>query len=245
MIYGFRLPPIGIFKLFWYIVGATADVTVLQQTYNGQLKELCKATGDDCGGTSVDGRFCKMLEEIVGGNVITKTKRDEPADWLKMRQDFRLKMKYIQTSHMKLFRLKFPFSLNEICEELHGKDLESAIKSSSYVNGLALCGNKIRFKTDLMIKLFTPTIDSIITLMKNTVSNRATNGVSHIVSNIVMVGGLSECPMIQDAVYKAFPDTQIIIPVDADFSVFQGAILFGYRPDYSRSVLCDEEGIGK
>jgi hypothetical protein len=57
----------------------------------------------------------------------------------------------------------------------------------------------MRFSPDLMIKLFTPTIDSIITLMTNTVSNRSTNGVS----NIVMVGGLSECLMIQDAVYKA------------------------------------------
>ena len=98
-------------------------------------------------------------------------------------------------------------------------------------------------KADLMIK--TSTIDSIITLMKNTVSNRSTNGVSHIVSNIVMVGGLSECPMIQEAVYKAFPDNQIIIPVNTDLSVLKGAVLFGHRPDYSRSVLCDEEGIGK
>jgi hypothetical protein len=48
---------------------------------------------------------------------------------------------------------------------------------------------------------------------------------------------LSECPIIQDGVYKAYPDTQIIIPVNANFAVF--------RPDYSRSELCDEEGIGK
>jgi hypothetical protein len=202
-------------------------------------------TGDDCGGTSVDGRLCKMLEEIVGGNVIIKVKGQDPADWLEMLQGFRIKMKYLTTSNTKLTTLKFPLSLNELCEELHGKDLESAIKSSSYVSEITLVSNKFRFKADLMIKLFTPTIDSIITLMKNTVSNRATNGVSHIVSNIVMVGGLSECPMIQDAVYKAFPDTQIIILVNADFSVLQGAILFGCRPDYSRSVLCDEEGIGK
>jgi molecular chaperone DnaK (HSP70) len=82
----------------------------------------------------------------------------------------------------------------------------------------------MRFSPDLMIKLFTPTIDSIITLMTNTVSNRSTNGVS----NIVMVGGLSECLMIQDAVYKAFPDNQIIIPDEADLSVLKGAVLFGH-----------------
>jgi hypothetical protein len=169
--------------------------------------------------------------------VISKVKRKDPADWLQMLQDFRRKMKYLTTSNTKVTTLKFPLSLNEICEELHGKDFKSAIKSSSYVSEITLVSNKIRFKADLMIKLLTPTIDSIITLMKNTVSNRATNGVSHIVSNIVMVGGLSECPIIQDGVYKAYPDTQIIIPVNANFAVF--------RPDYSRSELCDEEGIGK
>ena len=131
--------------------------------------------------------------------------------------------------------MKFPLSLNEICKELHGKDLKSAIDSSSYVNEITLCGDKLKFKADLMIK--TSTIDSIITLMKNTVSNRSTNGVSHIVSNILMVGGLFECPMIQEAVHSAFPDNQIIIPVNADLSVLKGAVLFGHRPDYNRSEL--------
>jgi hypothetical protein len=50
---------------------------------------LCRATRDDCGGTSVDDGFCKMVEEIVGGNVITKVKKQDPADWLEMLQDIR------------------------------------------------------------------------------------------------------------------------------------------------------------
>lgn len=113
------------------------------------------------------------------------------------------------------------------------------------MNEITLINDKLRFKADLMIKVFTPTIDGIITLMKTTVSNRSMNGVSNNVSNIVMCGELSECPMMQDAVYKAFPDNQIIIPVNADLSVLNGAVLFGHRPDYNRSELCDEEDIGK
>jgi molecular chaperone DnaK (HSP70) len=219
----------------------TADITVLQQTYNGQLKVLCRATGYDCGGTSVDDRFCNMLEEIVGKNVTTESKRKQPMEWLDMLHDFRKKI----GMNTKVIRFRYPCSLNEICEELHGKDLNSVMKSSSYVNEITQSGDKLRLKADLMIKFVTPTIDSIITLMKNTVSNRSTNGVSNNVSNIVMVGGFSECPMIQDAVYKAFPDNRIMIPVNADLSVLLGALLFGHRPDYNRSELCDEEGIGK
>ena len=217
----------------------TADITVVQQTYNGKLKELFRVSVDDCGGTSVDDRFFKMLEEIVGRNVITKAKRKEPTEWLEMLQEFRIQIERFTTSNTKVITLRYARTLNDICEELHGKDLKSVIDSSSYVNEITQVGDKLRIKADLMIK--TSTIDSIITLMKNTVSNRSTNGIS----NIVMVGGFSGCPMIQEAVYKAFPDNQIIIPFNADLSVLKGAVLFGHRPDYSRSVLCDEEGIGK
>jgi hypothetical protein len=46
-------------------------------------------------------------------------------------------------------------------------------------------------------------------------------------------------------VYKAFPDNQIIIPVNADLSVLKGAVLFGHRPDYNRSELYYNGCIGK
>ena len=52
----------------------TADITVLQANYNGKLKELFRATGDDCGGASVDDIFCKILEEIFGRNVMAELK---------------------------------------------------------------------------------------------------------------------------------------------------------------------------
>jgi activator of 2-hydroxyglutaryl-CoA dehydratase len=86
-----------------------------------------------------------------------------------------------------------------------------------------------------MIKFFTPTIDSIITLMKNTLSNRSTNGVS----NILMVGGFSNCHMMKEAVQKAFRGKRIIIPDEPELSVLKGAVLFGHRPDYIRSVKGD------
>jgi hypothetical protein len=50
-----------------------------------------------------------------------------------------------------------------------------------------------------------------------------------------MVGGFSECSLIQEAVQEAFPDKRIIIPEDAGMSVLKGAVLFGHRPDFIRS----------
>jgi len=212
-----------------------ADITVLQPTYNGQLKVLCRATGDDCSGASLDDRFCKMLEEIVGRNVIAELKEKNTCDWLDLLREVRRRKEGFTPSYTNAITFAIPSSLIEICEDLHGKNLKSVIKSSSYVNEITPCGNKLRFKPDLMIKLFTPTIDSIVTLMKTTVSNKSTNGLS----TILMVGGFSKYPMIQEAVKEAFPGKRIIIPEDVGMSVLKGAVLFGHRPDYIRSVKGD------
>jgi hypothetical protein len=223
-----------------------AAITVLQQTYIGKLKELCRVIGDDCGGTSVVDRFLKIIEEIAGEKVISEFKKNDPLLYKYLVRNIAAVTLSARTENKNKVNITIPYAeIDKQCEEFGGKSLQSAIDSSSYVNEITLCGDKLRFSADLFIKLFTPTIDSIIILMKNTVSNRSTNGISNNVSNIIMVGEFSECPMIQDAVYKAFPDNQIIIPDNADLSVLCGAVLFGHRPDYIWSELRDEEGIGK
>jgi len=85
--------PFDIFKLFLYFVDMTADITVLQQNYNCKLKELFRATEDDCGGASVDDRFYKMLEEIVGRNVIAELKENCTVDWLDLLRKVSIKKK--------------------------------------------------------------------------------------------------------------------------------------------------------
>jgi hypothetical protein len=43
----------------------TADITVLQPNCNGKLKELFRATGDYCGGASVDDRLFKCWKKSL------------------------------------------------------------------------------------------------------------------------------------------------------------------------------------
>lgn len=51
------------------------------------------------------------------------------------------------------------------------------------------------------------------------------------ISQILLVGGFSECLLIQDAV-EAFPEKREIVPEDDRRTVLKGAVLFGHRPDY-------------
>jgi hypothetical protein len=48
-------------------IGGTADVTVHEKISSGHLKELCHASGGDCGGTSIDNAFIQMIIQILGG----------------------------------------------------------------------------------------------------------------------------------------------------------------------------------
>ncbi|CAG2190458.1 unnamed protein product [Mytilus edulis] len=70
------------------IGGGTADITVHEKTKDGRLKELHRASGNDCGGTSVDGRFFQMLVKILGGPVMKKIKDEDPAAYLDLFREF-------------------------------------------------------------------------------------------------------------------------------------------------------------
>ena len=219
-------------SVYFYILGGTADITVHEKASNDQLKELCRATGNDCGGTSIDARFFKLLQEIAGEKVISEFKEKNPLSYLDLVREFEVVKRTVRTENKTKVNLTIPFvAIDGKCKDFGGKSLQSAIDSSSYVDKITIFSDKLRFNADLMIKLFTPTIDSIITFMKNTLSNRSANDLSI----ILMVGGFSECPLIQDAVQAAFPDKRIIIPEDAGMSVLKGAVLFGHRPNFIRS----------
>jgi hypothetical protein len=55
---------------FDFYLGGTADITVHEKLEGTNLKELCKASGDACGGTSVDNAFFQTFVKILGGPVM-------------------------------------------------------------------------------------------------------------------------------------------------------------------------------
>jgi hypothetical protein len=86
-----------------------ADITVLQTTYNGQHKELCRVSGDDCGGTSVDDRFLKILEEIAREKVISEIKEKRPLSYLDLVREFEALKLRVRTENKTKVNLSFPF----------------------------------------------------------------------------------------------------------------------------------------
>ncbi|XP_076111510.1 heat shock 70 kDa protein 12A-like [Mytilus galloprovincialis] len=212
--------------------GGTADLTVHEKVSNENLKELCSATGNNCGGTSVDERFLQMFVDIFGRPVMNSLKEEDPSSYLDLFRDFETVKRIIEPDRNTKVTISIPYpSINKCCLKLLNKDIDSAVDASMYADKVTLKGGKLRIAPELVKNIFKPTIESIVSLMKD-IFERAQ---SSDVSQILLVGGFSECSLVQDAIKRAFPDKRIINPDEAGLAVLKGACLFGHKPDYITS----------
>lgn len=214
--------------------GGTADITVHRKAANGQLIEKHRATGNDCGGTSVDKRFFKILEDIVGESTLKSLRENDPLAYLDIEREFEAVKRTVETKKKGKVNMTIPVvSLDKVCRKDHNKDFQALVESSKYANEIKLLGDKMRMDADAMRNIFKPSIDKVISLLKEVLSNRQSKGISH----FLMVGGFSECQLIHDAVKQEFPQKRIITPEDAGMCVLKGAVLFGHNPSYIKSRI--------
>ena len=196
---------------------------------NGNLNELSRATGNDCGGISVDGRFFQLLIKILGGPLMKALKDEDPSAYIDLFREFETVKRTISSSLSGKVNFTIPYAaLDELCQRFMNDDLSSVIRSSTFSKEITLRGDKMRVDIDLIKNLFKPTIDSIIFLMRNVLSENRTKKVTQ----ILLVGGFAECHLLRDAVCSAFPDKRIIIPDEAGLAVLKGAVLFGHKPKF-------------
>ena len=220
------------FTVFFISIGGTADITVHEKISNGHLKELCHASGGDCGGTSVDHAFIQMIVKILGAPLITLLKQEDPTAYLDLLREFETVKRNITTNTTGKVNFTIPCAtINSLCESHQNETLSSMIQSSPFASNIALRGDKMRVDADIMKGLFDKTINNIVSLVKDVLRKPAAENVPL----LLLVGGFAECPLVQSAIKTHFPNKRIIIPEEAGLSVLKGAVLFGHKPDYIAS----------
>jgi len=213
-------------------IGGTADITVHEKISNGHLKELCRASGGDCGGTSIDNAFIQMIVKILGAPLMTLLKQEDPTAYLDLLREFETVKRKIKTDTTGKVNFTIPCAtINSLCESHQNESLSSMIQSSPFASKIVLRGDKMRVDADVMKSLFDKTINNIVSLVTDVLRNPAAKDVPL----LLLVGGFAECPLVQSAMKNNFPDKRIIIPEDASLSVLKGAVLFGHKPDYIAS----------
>lgn len=198
----------------------------------GHLKELCHASGGDCGGTSVDNAFIQMIIKILGAPLVNRLKQEDPTAYLDLFREFETVKRKIESSTKGKVNFTIPCAtINTLCEKYQNETLISMIQASPFANQIILRGDKLRVEADVMKQLFQATVDNIIKLVTDVLQNSAAKDVPL----LLLVGGFAECPLIQSAMKKEFYNKRIVIPEEAGLSVLKGAVLFGHRPDYIAS----------
>ncbi|XP_063412702.1 heat shock 70 kDa protein 12A-like isoform X2 [Mytilus trossulus] len=205
--------------------GCVANVTVIKTATLGIIEKF-RRIGNDCGGTALDNRFLDLLDTIFGKSVMQSLNREAPdAHHAIIRECEQIK-RNVEGSQDKI-EMRVPYAcLNNICLKIRDESLFNVISTSKYSNDIILKGDFLRIEADIVHTLFKTTINKIITLMEDVFTEYRD---SHKVTAIVMIGGFSECMLVQEAVRQKFFHKSVIVSNDAYISMVKGAVECGSR----------------
>jgi hypothetical protein len=176
-------------------LGGTADITVHQRQLNGTIQEAIPPDGGPWGGKSIDDAFYNFLSEICGGNVMEELTTTEPEDYVDMFREFETKKRSIKTDQQNKVVITLPLSLITLVRK-HHKTFEKAVAASCHKMSVNYTIGKLHISPEAFRDLFKPTIDSLIRLIGKLLDNPKLSDLR----TILMVGGFSECELVQDAI---------------------------------------------
>lgn len=212
--------------------GGTADITCHEKLKDGNLREVHRACGGPWGGTAVDNNFIDMLSSIVGKPAMTFFMNNHRADYQDLMKEFEITKRNIELESDKPVNIKLPFTLFETVKNprFRGKEFKQALAESKQATKIKLIGDKIKMNADLARSLVEKVADNIIKQMEDCFRDVITQ---HNLSLILMVGGFSESPYIQQRVRERFEgqnNIRVLIPMEAGLAVLKGAVVFGRQP---------------
>ena len=122
--------------------------------------------------------------------------------------------------------MKIPVVVEECYKQMVGGTMKEAIDDSPFKGKVVWHGGgKMRMETAVFKKLFKPCCDQIVEYIETELQDPQVKDTN----TFLMVGRVSESPILQDALQKVFPGKKIIIPGEADLAVLKGAVIFGHR----------------
>ncbi|XP_060582887.1 heat shock 70 kDa protein 12A-like [Ruditapes philippinarum] len=214
--------------------GGTVDITVHEVQATGVVKEIQAASEDGWGGTLVDQAFEKLIIDVVGKRVYQDFKQESPDDWQDLWRDFDLKKRTIKPDKETKVVMKIPETLREQYKRKFRQTFKEAVESSSYAENITFVADKIKFDAIVFKKLFDVFLAKTIQHTESLIRDPAVRNIKA----ILMVGGFSESPMIQERVKSCFPGIDVFIPAEASSSILRGALIFGHSPSLiSKRVL--------
>ncbi|XP_060576634.1 heat shock 70 kDa protein 12A-like [Ruditapes philippinarum] len=130
---------------------------------------------------------------------------------------------------------RVPLALADEFKQKKGKEIKDHIKTNPmYENSISWVGDRLRIEAHAAKGLFADACNSVAEHLKTIFTEDQVKDVP----TILMVGGFSESPMLQDVIKRTMPDKTIIIPADPGLAVLKGAVIFGHDPSVIQERRC-------
>lgn len=200
-----------------------------QKCEDNTLEEVLPASGGSWGGKAVDDQFMNFLSELVGREVWDNFQMEYMEDYLEITRSFEAKKRSINSDEVGNTRIPIPLALLHLTTRSHRvKTFKEVIeKNDAYRNNVNFSNGKLVIDNNFLRGFFKKTIDQIV----GHVDEIFQESIARNVETIIMVGGFSECSLVQDAIKKHFGSVSIIVPEEPGLAVLKGAVYFGHIPD--------------
>lgn len=175
-------------------------------------------------GKSIDDAFITFLSRIVGPKIMKEFQKTEPEDFIDLIRGFETTKMSIRVDQTNTVNVTLPFALIDLVKRYRGK-METALEQSTYSCTVKYRKQKIFIMPATLRDLFEPTITALVEHIEAMLRQAELRDLKA----IVMVGGFSECKLVQHKVMERFGrNIPIIIPYETEFAVLKGAVLFGH-----------------
>ena len=160
-----------------------------------------------------------------------KFMQDAKEDWVDLFREFEIKKRGIKAKGTGDERsketIKVPDSLSEIFRDETGKNIREFIKTKKeYADKVTWAGDKVRVEAGIFRSWFDESCLNTVKHVKEIFKQKSSSKTD----SILLVGGFSESPLLQEAIRQNFPDKRLIIPEEAGLAVLKGAVIYGHNP---------------
>ena len=165
------------------------------------------------------------MTDVIGKETIKQFEEKHRDDFFDLLRDFEVKKKTIKPQMDDKITFKIPIALHETYREVNKKDFSRNLMGKEELSQVVtFAGDKLRIQPDKVKALFTETCEQIVSHLETIFSLPEIQEVG----TILMVGGFSESPMLQELIKKSFTNKKVIIPIDAGLAVLKGAVIYGH-----------------
>lgn len=173
---------------------------------------------------------------------MVKYKEKYMYDFLDIHRQFEVTKRSITPEKTGNVSIRIPLSFVQFCKNNRNvKNCPAAIEVSPHKGVVQYDAGKLKWTVDYFKQIFfKETIDSIVGHIEKLLKDAKISDTKA----ILMVGGFSECKLVQQAIIEKCTGKKVIIPIDAGLAVVKGAVYFGHDPKaISRRVAMYTYGI--